>query len=151
MFGLVGYSMACFAVACVFTIIVGMCRPIKQNDDWKPWKYILGFMVFIGSIPYGYVEILTRIKGDPLKKGVMEALEEAEVAGKLDFYRVTKMENSKAHVIAVAEDKNEFGMPERAVFEIDLIKKKNDWEADAYTIVNSFHRQRDATTMPPYW
>ena len=81
----------------------------------------------------------------------MEALEEAEVAGKLDFYRVTKMENSKAHVIAVAEDKNEFGMPERAVFEIDLIKKKNDWEADAYTIVNSFHRQRDATTMPPYW
>lgn len=151
MFGIVGYSMGCFAVACVLTICVGMCRPIKQNDDWKPWKYILGFMIGIGSIPYGYVEVLTRVKGNPLKQGVFDALEEAGIRGRFEFYRVVSFTPTKAHVIAVTNDTNEFGLPERAVLEVDLLKNPDGWEADAYTIVNSFHRQRDATTMPPYW
>lgn len=151
MFGMVGYSMMCFAIACVFTIIFGMFRPIKQNDDWKPWKYIIGFMVFLGAIPYGYVETLTRFNGPPLKKAVLEAFAEADVTGPMDYYRVVKFAPTKAHVIATTMDKNEFGLPERAVFEIDLVKGKDGWEPDAYTIVNSFHRQRDGSTMPPYW
>lgn len=151
MFGMVGYSMMCFALGCVLTIIFGMFRPIKQNDDWKPWKYIVGFMVLFGSIPYIYVEVLTSMNGGPLKKGVQEAFQEANACGPMDYYKVLSYTPKKAHVIATTMDMNEFGLPERAVFEIDLVKGKNGWEADAYKIVNSFHRQRDGSTMPPYW
>lgn len=151
MFGMVGYSMMCFAIACVLTIIVGIFRPIKQNDDWKPWKYIVSIMVVLGCIPYLYVEVLTRTKGEPLKKGVLQAFSEANAIGPMDYYKVVMYTPKKAHVIATTSDRNEFGLPERAVFEIDLVKGKDGWEADAYTIVNSFHRQRDGSTMPPYW
>ena len=80
-----------------------------------------------------------------------EAVHEAELAGELQFFKVVRCSEDKAHVIAVSTDENEFGSPERAVMEIDLIQEKGKWHADAYSIVNSFHRQRDSTTTPPYW
>ena len=151
MFGMVGYLMMCFAVACVLTIIVAMFRPIKQHDDWKAWKLMLGLMVGVGVIPYGYAEGMTMAYGDQLKNGVKEAIGESQVTGKLQFFKVIRLQGKKAHAIAVANDTNEFGWPERTVFEIDLVQEKDGWHADAYSIVNSFHRQRDASTMPPYW
>jgi len=151
LFGLVGYSIASFFIACLLTVIVAMFRPIKQNDDWKAWKWIVGFMVTIGSLPYAYVEGLTAIKGKTMKGAVQEAVHEAELQGELQFYKVVRVADSKAHVIAVSTDENEFGSPERAIMEIDLVQEKGQWHADAYSIVNSFHRQRDATTTPPYW
>jgi hypothetical protein len=151
MFGMVGYLMMCFAVSCVLTVIVAMFRPIKQHDDWKAWKLIVGLMLGVGVIPYGYAETMSLLYGPDLKTGVVEAIDEANVSGKLQFYKVIRMQGSKAHVIAIANDTNEFGWPERAVFEIDLLKDRDGWHADAYSIVNSFHRQRDGSTMPPYW
>ena len=58
---------------------------------------------------------------------------------------------SKAHVIASATDRNVFGKFEPVIMEIDLGKSSNGWHADSYSIISSFQRQRDATTMPPYW
>lgn len=151
MFGLVGYTMVCFAAACVLTVVVAMFRPINQNDDWKAWKLILILMAVIGAIPYGYVEGLTWAKGAPMKGAVQEAVDEAQLTGELQFYRVTKVTDAKANLIAVATDTNEFGWPERTVMKIELVKNKGEWHTDAYSIVNSFHRQRDETTTPPYW
>ncbi|MBS1722054.1 MAG: hypothetical protein JSS66_03485 [Armatimonadetes bacterium] len=151
MFGLVGYSIGAFVVASILTVVVAMFRPIKQNDDWKAWKWILGFMALTMVVPYAYAEVMTMSFGKPLKQGVQEAIDEAGCRGSLVFYKVMRANDKKAHLIAVVNDKNEFGWPERAVFEVDVVKEKDGWHADAYTIVNSFHRNRDATTMPPYW
>lgn len=151
MFGLVGYIMAVFAVACILTVVVAMFRPIKQQDDWKAWKLIVGLMAGIGALPYGYVEILTKVKGEDLKPAIEDAKNEADVLGSIIYYKVLWASDKTTHVLAVFNDKNEFGLAERAIMEIDLVKGKNGWEADAYTMVSSFKRQRDATTMPPYW
>ncbi len=151
MFGLVGYTMASFAVGCVLTLIVGLFRPIKQNDDWKPWKYILIFMGVVCAIPYGYTESLTAMFGKPMKDGVQQALDDAQTKGDLIYYKVVQYQGEKAKVIAVANDKNEVGYAERAIFEVDLEKGKNGWNAASYETISSFSRQRDGTTMPPYW
>lgn len=143
--------MADFAIACVVTVVVAMFRPIKQQDDWKAWKVIVGSMIVVGVIPYGYVEVMTKINGQKLAPGVQSALDEAEIQGKLQFFKVIWANEKMAHVIAVSTDQNEFGMPERMIMEIDLKPGKKEWEADAYSIISSFKRQRDATTMPPYW
>ena len=102
MFGLVGYIMMCFAAGCVFTIIVGMFRPIKQQDDWKAWKVIVGFMVAIAVIPYGYVEAMTASKGPSLRSGVQEAIQEADLVGTLKYFKVIRADEKKAHIIASA-------------------------------------------------
>ena len=151
MFGIVGYAIGCFAVACALTVVVAMFRPIKQNDDWKAWKWIVGFMITLAAIPYCYVEGLTLMFGKPMVNGVKEAIDESNMKGDLIYFRVVRCSEEKAHVLAVAADANEFGWPERAVIEMDLAKTKGDWHADAYSIVNSFHRQRDSSTTPPYW
>jgi len=151
MFGLVGYLMMCFAVSCVFTVLVAMFRPIKQQDDWKAWRVILGSMIVVGSLPYGYVEAMTASHGQLLKHGVQESIDEAELNGRLQFFKVLFANEKVAHVIAVASDKNEFGLPERVVMDVNLKAGKDGWHSDSYSIVSSFKRQRDATTMPPYW
>lgn len=150
-FGIVGYIIASFAIGCIVTVFVAMCRPIKQNDDWKAWKVIVGVMAVVGLVPYTYVEVVTAMYGKPLQEGVHDALDEAEVEGPLVYYKVIRADEKNAHVIAVAKDQNEFGQLERAVMEIDLKKDKAGWVADAYTVVNSYKRQRDGGTMPPYW
>lgn len=151
MFGLVGYIMICFAVGCVFTIIVGMFRPIKQHDDWKAWKVLVGTMLAVGTVPYGYVEAMTASKGAKMKSGVLEAIHEAELVGKLTYFKVITADEKKAHVIASATDRNEFGHDEPVMMEIDLKKDAEGWHPDSYSIISSFKRQRDASTMPPYW
>lgn len=150
-FGIVGYIIACFAVGCICTIIVAMCRPIKQNDDWKAWKVIVGVMCLVGAVPYGYVEVMTAMHGKELKEGVQDALDEADVQGQMQYFKVVRADDTKAHVIAIATDHNEFGQLERPVMEIDLRKEKGHWSADAYSVVSSYKRQRDGSTMPPYW
>ena len=151
MFGLVGYTMVCFAIGCVFTIIVAMFRPIKQHDDWKAWKVLVGIMVTVGVIPYGYVEFMTASRGADLKSGVLQAVSEAELVGQLKYFKVVTANEKKAHVIASATDRNEFGHDEPVIMEVDLKFDKDGWFPEAYTIISSFKRQRDATTMPPYW
>lgn len=151
MFGLVGYIMVCFAVGCVLTIVVGMFRPIKQQDDWKAWKVLVGIMIAVGIIPYGYVEGLTMAQGTSLKTGVQEAIGEAELDGTLTYFKVLRANEKKAHIIASATDRNIFGVYEPVMMEIDLANTSDGWHADSYTIISSFQRQRDATTMPPYW
>ncbi|MCW5937859.1 MAG: hypothetical protein KIT11_11210 [Fimbriimonadaceae bacterium] len=151
MLGLVGYSMSCFAIAVLLTVIVHFFRPIRQNDSFPAWKWILGFVIAVGAIPYGYTEILTKMKGDGMVEPIKVALGDAGVDGDLLYYRIRYTDDQRASVIAVAEDKNVFGTYESAVFYVDLEKTKGSWEPTSYEVVNSYQRQKDATTFPPYW
>lgn len=151
MLGLVGYSMACFAVAVLLTIIVHMFRPIKQNDDFKAWKWVGGFMLFVGAIPYGYTEAMTYAHGKPMSEPIREALGDAGVDGDLVYYKVRYVNGKDASVIAVAEDRNIFGTYENSIFHVDLHREGGSWKPVEYEVVNSYQRQKDATTFPPYW
>jgi hypothetical protein len=151
MLGLVGYTIGCLIVAAIMTTIVHFFRPIKVNDDAKVWKPLIGFTLVVMVLPYLYHEVMTRAHGRGMGSGIDEALDSAGVAGPLRYFRVLSADGKKATVLAVAQDKNQWGMSEHAVVEVDLAKDRGRWEATAYKIVNSFSRQRDETTMPPYW
>ncbi|MCW5938871.1 MAG: hypothetical protein KF884_04995 [Fimbriimonadaceae bacterium] len=151
MLGLVGYSIGCLVIGALMTTIIHFFRPIKVNDDAKVWKPLIVSTLIAMAVPYIYGEVMTRMHGTGMSSGISEALDSAGVIGPLKYFRVMTASDSKATVIAVANDKNEWGMAENAVVEVDLVKDKGRWEATSYKIVNSFSRQRDETTMPPYW
>jgi hypothetical protein len=151
MLGLVGYTIGCLLVGAVLTTIVHFFRPIKVNDEAKVWKPLIGFTLLAMAVPYVHGEVMTRMHGHGMSDGINEALDSAGILGPLKYFRVVSANDERATVIAVANDKNEWGMPENAVVEVDLVKRRGSWEAEAYKIVNSFSRQRDETTMPPYW
>lgn len=145
------YGLACFAAAAVVTVIVSLFRPIKQKDDFKSWRILLGSFVAALALPYGYYEGLTKLQGSGMDVAYEDILVDADVAGEMVYYKVLSTDGKKARTLLVAEDKDEGGFPERAVFTVELTKGRNGWEAESYEVVNSFARQKDGFTFPPYW
>lgn len=151
MIGFIFYGLACFFAAVLVTIVISLFRPIKQKDDFKSGRILLVSFVLALGIPYGYFEALTRLKGTGMDVAYEDILVDADVAGDMVYYKVINVKGDVAKTVMVAEDKDEGGMPERAVFEVELRNGKRGWEAESYEVVNSFARQKDGFTFPPYW
>ncbi len=153
MIQMIGYLLACFFVGVLLTVGVAMFRPIRQNDEFKSWRYMLAFFAVVAALPYVWVEFLTKKHAADVSKAVKVAIQDAEVDGKLDYYKVTSFneKENKAKVIAVSNEKSEFGNMERTVMTINIVRDEDGWRADEYAFVNSFKRGRDNCTMPPFW
>lgn len=149
--GVIGYLIACLVVAALITVVIGLFRPIRKHDEFRSWRYTLGLFVFAVFAPYAYAEVMTRIHGTKMTDAVKQVLPEAEIKGKLAYYKVLACSSSSAKVIAVAEESSGWGPKEHAVMAIDLVKEAKGWKAKEFTIVNSFKRGKDGTTIPPYW
>lgn len=145
------YGLACFAGASVVTVIVSLFRPIKQKDEFKSWRVLLVSFVLALALPYAYFEGLTKLKGKGMDVAYEDILVDADVAGEMVYFKVLEADGKSAKTLMVAEDKDEGGFPERAVFKVDLSRGKHGWEAESYEVVNSFARQKDGFTFPPYW
>jgi hypothetical protein len=146
-----GYLLASLVVGFLLTIVVSMFRPTKKTDEFKSWYWIIGFTIVAGFAPYGYAEFMTRKWGAGMKKPIEAALIDARVAGKLKYYRVLAADPKNAKVVAVAEERGDFGEPETTVVQIEMIRSKSSWAAATYEFVNSYKRQKDGATLPPYW
>src|SRR5687768_1202096 len=109
MFGLAFYIGACLVVAALITLAHSMMRPIHSKGDAKSWKVLLVVLIVCITGPYGYVETLTRIVGGDMKDAVEEGFTESGIYGKLQYYRVVSFAGDTARVIAVAEEKQEWG------------------------------------------
>ncbi len=150
--GIIGYLLACLIVGVILTICVGMFRPIQKTDEFKPWKLIITFFITLTILPYGWAEVMTRWKGADMKKSVAAVLTEAEVKGDLVYYKVLYTAGDSAKVIAVGSEASGWSASqEHIVFAIDMSKGEKGWHAKEYSIVNSFKRGKDGTTIPPYW
>lgn len=144
------YMLACLAVGFVLTICVSMFRSTK-NDDFKSWYWIAGFSLLTGLTPYLYHEHLTRKWSPTFTKPVASVLSQAKVAGKVAYFRVVSVKDSTAKVVVIANEKGQFGEPERTVLEVEMENRGDKWAPKKYSFINSFKRQKDSTTMPPYW
>lgn len=151
MIGAIIYGLACFAVAVVVTIIAALLKPIKKKDEAKSWRVLLISFILAIAAPYGYNETLTRLKGANMDVAYEDVLVDADVAGDVVYYKVLGSKGDTAKTVLVADDKDEGGFPERAVFTVELKHGEKGWVAESYEVVNSFARQKDGFTFPPYW
>lgn len=147
----IGYLLVCLIVAFVLTFVVSMFRSVKKTDDFKSWRWILAFFIGVGVAPYGYAEVMTRMHGEGMEKAAKSILKAGKVNGKLAYYRVMKSGSESAEIVIVADEKGQFGTPERATIAATLIKKDGEWKAKSYDFVNSFKRGKDSSTMPPFF
>lgn len=151
MIGAIIYGLACFAVAVVITVIAALFKPIKNKDEAKSWRVLLVSFIACLAAPYAYYEVLTRTKGANMDVAYEDVLVDADVAGEVVYYKVVEASGDKAKTVVVANDKDEGGFPERAVFTVELKRGEQGWVAESYEVVNSFARQKDGFTFPPYW
>ncbi|MBX3096609.1 MAG: hypothetical protein KF812_07085, partial [Fimbriimonadaceae bacterium] len=96
MIGSIGYGILALVVGALLTGLVAMFRPIRAQDEWKPWKWILAMAAFAGVAPYLYAEILTKMKGGDMANAIESVTEEAEIAGKPSYYKVLSTKGETA-------------------------------------------------------
>jgi hypothetical protein len=111
----------------------------------------LFFWVILSFGPYLYADLLTRKSGTDFEKIVRKTMSEAEVGGKMEYFRVLTLTDRSARIVAVATEPSSIGFMDRVVMTIDLSYSGKKWEAKQYQFVSSFKRGKDAVSMPPYW
>jgi hypothetical protein len=150
--GMIAYMVAAIIVGMVLTLIMSIFRNIKNNDEFKSWRWMSFFAVLTAVAPYGYSEIKTKMDGADMQKAVEATLKSAKVNGKLSYYRVQKSSPTAATVIIVSKEKTSINNAESCVL-IGTLKKdpKKGWKPDRYEFVDSFERAKDGVTFPPYW
>ncbi len=151
MLGLVGYSIVSLVIGALLTVLVHLFRPIRQNDSFPALKWILGFTALAMVVPYAAVEVLTKSLEKPLSEPALAAVTDLGVTGRLAYQKVTWFDGQTARVIAVIDEPNQWGTGEATVVQIGLERDGQGWAVADGEIVNSFQRQLDATTFPPYW
>lgn len=151
MIGSIGYGIACIVAGCLLTFLISLFRPIRQVDSFKAPFWIFGLALAVGILPYAVAEFFTRQNGAAMAAAVEEASLDAEIGGKVDYFKVLWVKDNKARVIFTADELNEFGTKERTVVATTLVRDKSTWVADDYNIVTSYQRKKDHTTFPPYW
>lgn len=144
------YMLGCLAVGFVLTIVVSLFRSTK-NENFKSGSFIFAFSLLAGIAPYLWHEHLTRKWSAHVAKPLASVVMQAKVAGKLSYFRVLSANTERIKAVVVCNEKGQFGEPERTVMEVELLNKKGKWHAASYAFINSFKRQKDSTTMPPYW
>jgi hypothetical protein len=151
MFGLVLYVGACLIVASFVTMVHSMMRPIHSKGESRSWRVLIFVFALCIFAPYGYVEVLTRSFGKPLKQAIDQGYADSGINGPLQYYKVVKYGGEEARVVAVGLEKQDWGGSDRPVVAMTLKKKGGGWTADSYTIVYSDRLQRDRSTLPPFW
>lgn len=146
-----GYLLACIVAGFMLTMVVSLFRSTKKIDEFKSWYWMVAFSILAGLAPYGWSEYMTKKYGAGMDKTVKSALADADVRGKMAYFKVLRGDEKKASVVAVANEKGTFGEPERTVVLLQLEKAKSGWSTKTYEFINSYKRQKDAATFPPYW
>ena len=86
-----------------------------------------------------------------MANAIVYALEDAEIYNKPEYYKILNFKEDTARVVLVVKERSEWGDIERTVMTMNLAKDEDGWSARKYRFVNSFHRQKDESTFPPYW
>lgn len=148
---LFGYFVVCVFIGFGITIVLGVLNPVKKQDGFRSWWWTAFFALVLLSLPYARAEWLTQKHGDAMRPAVDRALRAAKVKGHLDYYKVVKVTESRAEIIIVAREQTLTNPTEGAIMTADLEMRKGKWRATTFRFIDSFKRNRDGTTFPPYW
>lgn len=151
MIGIIVYILSCFAAAVTLTFLYVMMRPVRSRDELKSWRVLLIMYIVCLGGPYAYAEVMTKLVGGPMANAVNTAIDESEVGGDLQYYKVLTYNGHSARVIAVTHGKAEWGGTDKPVIAMTLQKSGDKWKLDSYRIVSSWHTGDDAFTFPPYY
>ncbi len=151
MLGMFAYVGVCLAIAGILTVIYALTRPISARGDMRTWRVLVLFLVVVGALPYLWCEALTKIYGKRMRAPVEKVIDELKINGGLRYFRVITCSGTKARVVAVGQDNEDWGGTEQPVVAINLSKHGTEWSADSYNVVNSLARNKDSYTLPPYW
>ena len=151
MIGMIFYLGVCFAVSLVITFLYVMTRPIRNRDEMRSWRVGIGVLLFVVALPYIGIEVQTRIWGDKMKDAVAETMDEAGIRGEMLYYKVLFYQGDKARVLAIGEERQNWGGTDHPAVKITLLRGQKGWEAESYHIVYSDNRNLDGVVFPPYW
>lgn len=150
--GIFGYLLGCLVVAGVLTIITSLFRKVENNDGFKSWRKMGFFGVVVAVLPYTYHAYLTNNYGAGMDKPVEKALKSAGVTGSLAYYKVTGATDTTAELLVVAKEKTTLNAGESCVMSMNLVKDaRKGWKVQEYKFIDSFKRNVDGFTFPPYW
>lgn len=141
----------CALASVVLTFIYSMARTVKGRDEFKSWRIMVIAFILVFFGPYAYNEYLTRKLGPNIKSAVADALYDAGVNGKINYFRVVSQKGDTARVIAVATENQDWGGTERPVVAVTVKKDPKGWKSDTFLVVNSVSRNADSYTFPPYY
>ncbi len=150
--GMIAYMIASLIVGGVLTVILSIFRSIKEHDNFRSWRYMIAFSLIVAVAPYLYAEAKTKMDGGGMEKGVESVIKSGKVDGKVQYFRVMKSDGQTARVIIVAKEKTTLNENESCVIDATLVyDRKKGWKAKEYEFVDSFKRNKDGVTFPPYW
>lgn len=149
--GMIAYLFGCFVIGAILTLIVSIFRSVKNHDNFRSWRYMVVFGLLVSFAPYVYAESLTKMNGAGMEKAVERTVKQAKIKGEAKFFRVTKVDESRAEIIIVAKEKTTTNDAESCVLRAELEKKKGKWVPKSYEFIDSFDRGKDGMTFPPYW
>lgn len=150
--GMIAYMIAALIVGGVLTVILSIFRSIKEHDNFRSWRYMIAFSLIVAVAPYLYAEAKTKMDGGGMEKGVESVIKSGKVDGKVQYFRVMKSDGQTARVIIVAKEKTTLNENESCVIDATLVyDRKKGWKAKEYEFVDSFKRNKDGVTFPPYW
>ena len=138
-------------VAALITLVHSMSRPIQDKGESRSWRVLLAAFAICLTGPYGYVEVLTRGFSKPMTKAISEGYENSGVLGPMQYYKVVSYNGDSARVIAVGEEKQEWGGSDRPVIAMTLKREGDAWKPESYNVVYSDRLGKDRATLPPYW
>lgn len=153
MIGMIFYLMICAAAATVMTFFWVMTRPIRSKDEMRSWRVGIALLVVSVFLPYGVIEAETLMFGEKMKDAVQSGMDDAGIDGDLLYYKVLFYQGNQARVLAVGEEKQDWGGSDHPAVKMTLVKdpKSGKWFTESYNIVYSDNRNLDGIVLPPYW
>lgn len=152
MLGIILYLFAAAATGGIVSFLFVVTRPVHIRDDFRPWKsFIISFVLAL-ALPYVAFEFMTKKFGPSMKKTVEYGLAEAEIDGELQYYKVLFSDGKTATVLAIAEEKADWGGMDRPVVRMKLKKKsETKWALESYMVLVSDDLQKDHVVFPPFY
>jgi amino acid transporter len=151
MFGVIVFAGVAFVVAFVMTMLYLMTRRFEFRDEARPGRvFVIWFIIAVVG-PYLFVETLTRSVGPTMSDAVKAGYDDADFRGPLLYYKVLFYTGTKAKVVAIGEEKQDWGGMDHPTVTMDLLFDDGKWKMDSYHVAISDRMNRDGIIYPPYW
>jgi len=147
----IAYTLAAFVVAAILTCGYTLTRPIHKKDDYKSWRVMLLLFVLCFTGPYLYLEVLTAWHGKELDHAIKEAFPEVPCTGTLMYYKVRSFSDTSATVMAVGNEKLDWGGTDHPQYKLTLENKGKGWKVTSYNVWNSERLNIETYVFPVYW
>jgi hypothetical protein len=152
MFTLLFYCGVCAVIAAILTVLSTIFKPIHKKGESKPWFAMVGFFLFVFSIPYIYTEGLTQLYGTKMKTAIQDAYDSCDVQGPMHYFRIIGYRPDKeATALVIGSEKESWGGTDRPIVTVHLVDEGGKWTADSYKIVACERLSKDGYAFPPYW